>query len=75
MSEEILTKESEEGTELEDSSDVLEESAEMEEVDLDQILEYAFDQGIEADKIDEWIAENFVLTEEEEEEEEDEEEV
>ena len=75
MSEEILTKESEEGTELEDSSDVLEESAEMEEVDLDQILEYAFDQGIEADKIDEWIAENFVLTEEEEEEEDDEEEV
>mgnify|MGYP001425137642 CR=1 FL=1 len=75
MSEEILTKESEEdGTEREDSSDVIEESTDLVEVDLDQILEYAYDEGIEADKVDAWIAENFI-TEEGDEEEEDEEEV
>ena len=66
MSEEILAKESEEGTEQEDSSDILEESTETEDVTLDQILEYAYDQGIEADKVDEWIAENFIVEEDDE---------
>jgi len=72
MSEEILAKESEEGTEQEDSSDIQE--SETVNVSLDEILEYAYDQGIEADKVDEWIAENFIV-EEDDEEEEDEEEV
>ena len=79
MSEEILAKESEEEvTEQEDSSDIVEESAEPSEtvdVTLDQILEYAYDEGIEADKVDAWIAENFIAEEDDEEEEEDEEEV
>ena len=81
MSEEILTKESEEEVKQEDSSDVLEESTdesteELVEVELDDILEYAYAEGIEADKIDEWIAENFIVEEEEDDEEgEDEEEV
>jgi len=71
MSEEILAKESgEEVTEQEDSSDILEESTETEDVTLDQILEYAYDQGIEADKVDEWIAENFIVEEDDEEDEE-----
>ena len=70
MSEEILTKESEE----EDSSDILEESKSLVEVDLDQILEYAYDQGIEADKVDDWIAENFITEEGDEEDEEEDEE-
>ena len=77
MSEEILAKESEEEvTEQEDSSDIVEESAEPSEtvdVTLDQILEYAYDEGIEADKVDAWIAENFIAEEDDEEEEEDEE--
>ena len=72
MSEEILTKESEEGTEQEDSSDIQE--SETVDVSLDEILEYAYAQGIDADKVDEWIAENFIV-EEDDEEEEDEEEV
>ena len=75
MSEEILTKESGEGTEQGDSSDIL-ETSETVDVSLDQILEYAYDQGIDADKVDEWIAENFITEQEEEgDEEEDEEEV
>ena len=80
MSEEILEgQESEEQSveETEESSDVQiqAESAELEEVELEDILEYAFDQGIEADQVDEWIAENFITEEDDEEEEEDEEEV
>ena len=65
MSEEILTKESGEGTEQGDSSDIL-ETSETVDVSLDQILEYAYDQGIDADKVDEWIAENFITEQEEE---------
>ena len=81
MSEEILAKESgEEVTEQEDSSDVLEESIdesteELVEVELDDILEYAASEGIEADQVDEWIAENFITEEDDDEEDEDEEEV
>ena len=73
MSEELKSVESEEIEEIveQDSSDVAED---LVEVGLDEILEYAFDQGIEADKVDEWIAENFI-TEEGDEEEDDEEEV
>jgi hypothetical protein len=73
MSEELKSVESEEIEEIveQDSSDVAED---LVEVGLDEILEYAFDQGIEADKVDEWIAENFI-TEEDDEEEDDEEEV
>jgi hypothetical protein len=71
MSEEILTKESEEEGIVEQDS-----SEELVAVDLDQILEYAYDEGIEADKVDAWIAENFITEEgDEEDEEEDEEEV
>ena len=80
MSEEILTKESGEESTEQDSSDVLEESTEesteLVEVELDDILEYAYNEGIEADKVDEWIAENFIVEEDDEEgEDEDEEEV
>jgi len=70
MSEEILTKESEEGTEQEDSSDIVE--SETQDVSLDEILEYAYAEGIEADKVDEWIAENFIVEEDDEEEDEEE---
>ena len=70
MSEEILTKESEEGTEQEDSSDIQE--SETVDVSLDEILEYAYAEGIEADKVDEWIAENFIVEEDDEEEDEEE---
>ena len=72
MSEEITEELSEEEI-GEDSSDVLEESKDLVEVDLDQILEYAYDQGIEADKVDDWIAENFITEEGDEEDEEEDE--
>jgi hypothetical protein len=68
MSEELKSVESEEGIE-EDSSEGLVD------VSLDQILEYAYDEGIEADQVDAWIAENFITEEGDEEDEEDEEEV
>ena len=60
--------------ETEESSDVQiqAESAELEEVELDDILEYAYNEGIEVDQVDEWIAENFI-TEEDDEDEDDEE--
>ena len=76
MSEEILEgQESEEQVSAdatEESSDIQEET---EDVSLDEILEYAYDQGIDADKVDEWIAENFIAEEDDEELSEDEEEV
>ena len=75
MSEELKSVESEEEIIGEDSSDVIEESSETVEVGLDQILEYAFDEGIEEDQVDAWIAENFITEEEEGDEEDDEEEV
>ena len=68
MSEELKSVESEEGI-GEDSSEGLVD------VSLDQILEYAYDEGIEADQVDAWIAENFITEEGDEEDEEDEEEV
>ena len=74
MSEELKSVESEEEIIGEDSSDVIEESSETVEVGLDQILEYAFDEGIEEDQVDAWIAENFITEEEEGDEEEDDEE-
>ena len=76
MSEEITEELSEEEI-GEDSSDVLEESKSYVDVSLDEILEYAFDEGIETEKVDAWIAENFITEDgdEEEEDEEDEEEV
>ena len=68
MSEELKSVESEEeGIVEQDSSEGLVD------VSLDQILEYAYDEGIEADKVDAWIAENFI-TEQDDEEEEDEDE-
>ena len=70
MSEELKSVESEEEIIGEDSSDVIEESSETVEVGLDQILEYAFDEGIEEDQVDAWIAENFITEEEEDDEEE-----
>ena len=70
MSEELKSVESEEeGIVEQDSSEGLVD------VSLDQILEYAYDEGIEADKVDAWIAENFITEQDDEEEEEDEEEV
>ena len=76
MSEEILEgQESEEQSveQTEESSDIQE--SETVDVSLDQILEYAYDQGIDADKVDEWIAENFITEEDEEEGDEEEDEV
>ena len=68
MSEELKSVESEEeGIVEQDSSEGLVD------VSLDQILEYAYDEGIEVDQVDAWIAENFI-TEEDDEEEEDEDE-
>jgi hypothetical protein len=75
MSEELKSVESEEEIIGEDSSDVIEESSETVDVGLDQILEYAYDEGIEEDQVDAWIAENFITEEEEGDEEDDEEEV
>ena len=58
MSEELKSVESEEeGIVEQDSSEGLVD------VSLDQILEYAYDEGIEADKVDAWIAENFICEE------------
>ena len=71
MSEELKSVESEEKLEAEDSSDL---SEKLVEVDLDEILEYAHSEGIEADQVDAWIAENFITEEGDEEEEEDDEE-
>ena len=68
MSEEITEELSEEEI-GEDSSDVLEESKDLVEVDLDQILEYAYDEGIETNKVDAWIAENFITEDGDEEDE------
>ena len=70
MSEELKSVESEEEIIGEDSSDVIEESSETVDVGLDQILEYAYDEGIEEDQVDAWIAENFITEEGDEEEEE-----
>jgi len=67
MSEELKSVESEEEVVVEQDS-----SEELVAVGLDQILEYAYDEGIEEDKVDEWIAENFIVEEDDEEEDEEE---
>ena len=73
MSEEITEELSEEEI-GEDSSDDLTESTKLVDVSLDEILEYAFDEGIETEKVDAWIAENFITEDGDEEDEEDEDE-
>ena len=73
MSEEITEELSEEEI-GEDSSDVLEESKSYVDVSLDEILEYAYDEGIETNKVDAWIAENFITEDGDEEDEEEDEE-
>ena len=60
MSEEITEELSEEEEIGEDSSDDLTESTKLVDVSLDEILEYAYDEGIETNKVDAWIAENFI---------------
>jgi len=65
MSEELKSVESEE------EGIVEQDSSELVEVNLDQILEYAYDEGVPADKVDAWIARNFITEQDEEGEEED----